>query len=175
MAPWNSDLYGIWQSAFNMNLLGMKSLWSEIQLLPCHMRSEMTFYVGPWRFHYLSVLQSSVRWDIRETLAPGIRGVTFVGHGQEFNHYYTPHKLKCSFAVTGISTDSATLNCSHGLQPCVLEWLQFISENQILSKSVETTLLKNHLPMACNAFVSFYSGWVFFLVGYEQNTSHHPN
>lgn len=112
-----------------------------------------------------------------EALAhPSMRGVTFAGHGQEFNQYYTPHKPKCRYAVTGISTYSATLNCNHGLQPCVLEWLQSTSENQLLIKSIETALLKNHLPVACNAFAFFFiQVWVFFLVGYKQNKNHHPN
>lgn len=71
---------------------------------------------------------------------PGIRGVTFVGGVQEFNQYYTPHKTKRSFALTG---DQHRFSHAGGLQPCILERLQSPSENnQLLSKSTERALLK---------------------------------
>ena len=126
----------------------------------------------------LHVLQSAqFCGNACETLArPGIRRVTFVGHIQEFNQYYTTHKTKCSFAV---AANQHRFSHAGGLKPCILDQLQSPSENnQLLSKSTEIPPLKKNLPMACNSFASWYSVHVyigFLLVGYEQNRNHPPN
>lgn len=140
--------------------------------------SGMTFYVGPWRFHYLSVLQSAqLGRNAWETLAhPVIRDITFVAHGQEFlisiahhinqNIALLLHRDQHRFNHTELQSRIAAL-CFVMIIVCI--WKPDFK--QIHRDSAVKKPSANVLQYFC--FILFGVG--FFLVGCEQNTSHQPN